>query len=258
MGQANIAGMTSYVTWADIEPREGEYDWSRLDADIAIARAAGKKITIGVFTGKDALPDWIEAVGVRTWINAAGTRLIHPADAMFRTLWRNRVALLGQRYDADPTVIQVTICGAAGTLCGPRYPELPTDVTWDQLLAGWSDIADAYADAFPNTHLNLEFHLTVGFGADLPLAVLAAVPATVSISPFAEFLSDTVPTQTSTSGTAFLAAAQSRGNCGFQTVGVLGAALDEAVTLGRSYGCRYFEIYAQDVTGRPDVLSIPL
>ena len=169
VGNAAISGMTSYVTWADIEPTQGQMDFSRLDSDIAIARAAGKRITIGVFTGREALPSWLASAGVRLWTNSLGWELIHPADATFVGLWKERVALLGQRYDGDPTVVQVTICGAAGTLCGPRYPYLPTDVTYDELVANWMQVIDAYIAAFPGTHLNLEVQLAEGHGTQLPV-----------------------------------------------------------------------------------------
>jgi len=37
-------------------------------------------------------------------------------------------------------------------------------------------------------------------------------------------------------------------------VGPQGAQVDEAVTNGRGYGCRYFEIYAEDVTAYSSTL----
>lgn len=247
VGHSAISGMTSYVTWADIEPTKDQMDFSRLDADIAIARAAGKKITIGVFAGRDGLPGWLASAGVRLWMNSQGTTLIHPGDATFVALWQQRVARLGQRYDTDPTVVQVTICGAAGTLCGPRYPELPADVTYDQLVSNWSQVIDAYIAAFPNTYLNLEVHLTASYGTQLPVDLYSRIPAAVAIGPFAEFLSDTNPEPTSPLGQAYAAIAAARTFCAFQMVSPLGDRVDEAVVLGRGYGCRYFEIYAEDV-----------
>jgi hypothetical protein len=254
VGNPAISGMTSYVTWADIEPVRDQLDFTRIDADIAIARAAGKKITIGVFTGRDGLPDWLASAGVRLWTNRLGWTLIHPADTTFVTLWQQRVALLGQRYDNDPTVIQVTICGAAGTLCGPRYPDLPTDVTYDELVGNWMQVIDAYLAAFPHTYLNLEIQLTEGYDAKLPVDLYSRIPLSSAIGPFAEFLSDTNPQPGSTLGTAFAAAIAGRNFCAFQTVSPLGDRVDEAVLLGRGYGCRYFELYAEDVKAQAAAL----
>lgn len=250
VGNAAISGMTSYVTWNDIEPVKDQLDFSRLDADIAIARAAGKKITIGVFTGRDGLPPWLASAGVRLWTNKLGWTLIHPGDTTFVALWQQRVAQLGQRYDNDPTVIQVTICGAAGALCGPRYPYLPSDVTYDELVTNWMQVIDAYVAAFPHTYLNLEVQLAEGYDARLPVDLFSRIPSSVAIGPFAEFLSDTNPQLTSVLGQAFATSASGRSFCAFQMVSPQGAQVDEAVTLGRGYGCRYFEIYADDVTSQ--------
>lgn len=243
-----IAGMTSYVTWNDIEPTKGQFDWSRIDSDIAIAAAAGKKITIGVFTGRNAIPPWAAGDGVRLWTNSAGTTLVHPADRRFVDLWRERAAFLGARYDDSPTVVQVTICGAVGTLCGPRYPQVPSDLAYADLVRNWSDIIDAYVGAFPRTYLNLEVHLTDGYGAQLPIDLFATIAPNTAIGPFAEFLSDIQPSPTAPTGIAFQSIKASRSFCAFQMVSALADRVDRAILLGQSYGCRYSEIYASDVT----------
>lgn len=247
ISQPGIAGMTSYVTWADLEPQLGALDTSRLDADIAIARVAGKKITIGVFTGKNALPGWLESQGVRTWTTTAGDRLAHPSDSKFVQLWSERVAELGRRYDKDPTVVQVTICGAAGTLCGPRYPEVPGDFDFQQTLSNWSSLIMVYAAAFPKTQLNLEVHLTRGYAADLPSTLFSTLQADMKVGLFAEFLSDMNPQPGSPVGQVFASRVPIDRFCGFQMVGVLGERLSKAIELGRSYGCSYFEVYSDDV-----------
>lgn len=249
--------MTSYVTWSDIEPVKGQFDFSRLDSDIAIARAAGKKITIGVFTGKNALPAWLVGEGVVLWTTSSNDTLIDPSDARFVELWRERIVALGQRYDSDPTVVQVTMCGAAGTLCGPRYPELPAGADYSAILNNWKAVVSAYRASFPNTYLNLEVHLTTGFGTQLPQDIFAAIPVFANVGPFAEFLSDTSPPPTAATGQAFAAAAAGRAFCAFQTVSALGDLLDEAIALGRGYGCRYFEVYADDVRSQGAFLSLP-
>lgn len=242
-----VDGMTSFVGWSDIEPVKGQFDFSRLDADIAIARAAGKKISIGVFTGKNTIPAWVAGDGVQTWVTSQGDTLIHPTDPKFTALWTERIALLGQRYDLDPTVVQVDICGAAGTLCGPRYPELPAGTTLEQLVAAWDPVIAAYVQAFPNTYKHIEVHSTVGYGADLPVALFAKVPAIPTIGPFLEFLSDTNPPTTSPNGIAFAQIMSSRSWCAMQTVSPLADKIDDAILFGKSYGCNYFEVYRSDL-----------
>ncbi len=245
---AYVNGMTSYVSWRDIEPAKGQFNFSKIDSDIALARSFGKKLTIGVFTGKDAIPDWVAAEGVKTWVSGQGKTLIYPTDMTFVSLWAARVRELGVRYGADGTVVQVTMCGAAGTLCGPRYPELPPGVVYADLLSAWSQVIAAYQTAFPNTYKNLEVHLSAdGYGASLPVDLMAAIPKDAYIGPFAEFLSDVAPTDGSPAGAAFLTAAKGRAWCGFQMVSPLGDKVADAVRRGRSFGCNYFEIYVSDL-----------
>lgn len=251
-----VDGMASYVRWSDIEAVQGVYDYSLIDHDIALARAAGKKITIGVFTGKNAIPTWVSGAGVNLWTTSLGDSLIFPTDTTFITLWRERVRLLGLRYDQDDTVIQITMCGAAGTLCGPRYPELPSGVTYAQLVTAWTPIVTAYNDAFPNTYKNLEVQQTTnGFGANLPVDLFSTLPQTVKIGPFAEFLSDTAPLSTSGVGIAFAQIASTRDYCGFQMVSPLATNIGLAILHGRSYGCGYFEIYSSDLLQQATIIA---
>lgn len=252
----HVAGMTAFIGWDELEPQAGQLDFSRLDADIELARAAGKKVSLGVFTGRNSLPAWLAAHGVRTWTTTQGTTLVHPADETFVTLWSARVRQLGQRYADNPTVVQVTICGAAGTLCGPRYPELPADLTYEQALRHWQQVVEAYVQAFPRTYKNLEVHLSAnGWGTRLPLDLFAGIGQGVAIGPFAEFLSDTEPSAGSTTGAAFKTIVATRPWCALQMVSPLGEKVTAAVLRGRSYGCSYFEIYPTDLTDQAAALA---
>lgn len=251
-----VNGMTSYVSWREIEPVKGQYNFSKIDSDIALAKSYGKKLTIGVFSGKDTIPDWVAAEGVRTWVSGQGNTLIYPTDKTFVALWTVRVRDLGERYGANDTVVQVTICGPTGTLCGPRYPELPAGVVYADLLSVWGEVIAAYQAAFPNTYKNLEVQLSAnGYDANLPVDLLAAVAKDAKIGPFAEFLSDVAPTLTSPTGTAFIAAAKGRDWCGFQMVSPLGDKVADAVRNGRGFGCNYFEIYNGDLRQQGTALS---
>ena len=251
-----VSGMTSYVSWREIEPVKGQYNFSKIDGDIALAQSYGKKLTIGVFTGKDALPDWIAAEGVKTWVSGQGATLVYPTDKTFVSLWAARVRALGARYGANPTVVQITICGAAGTLCGPRYPELPPGVAYADLLSVWGEVIAAYQSAFPNTYKNLEVQLSAnGYGANLPVDLFGAIAKDAKIGPFAEFLSDVAPSDGSITAVAFAAAAKGRDWCGFQMVSPLGDKVADAVRRGRSFGCNYFEIYTGDLRQQGAALS---
>jgi len=239
-----VDGIAIISTWKDIEPTMGTYEWGAIDAKIELARKAGKQASLVVFTGKNSLPDWLEGEGVRLWTDGKGNRLVHPTDETFVDLWSKRVALLGARYDSNPTVRMVGICGAAGTLCGPRYPELPSDVSFDGLKASWKRIVSAYETSFPLTSKHLETHLTVNRGTELPEYLFSVSDESVGI--FAEFLSDVNPTASSPVPQVI----SSFGGrwCGFQMVSPLREKLSAAIAHGSSFGCEYFEVYQGDVS----------
>lgn len=242
-----VNGMTSYISWSELEPTQGELNFSKIDADIALAKSKGKKLTIGIFTGRDSLPEWIDSAGVRTWTTSQGKKLVHPTDQKFIALWTERVKQLGLQYANNDAVVQVTICGATGTLCGPRYPELPADVSYADLIKNWSEVITAYMQAFPATYLNLEVHLTNGYGASLPIDLFAKIPSDAPVGPFAEFLSDIAPADDAPTAIAFRQIQVTHSSCGFQMVSPLGDKADEAVARGRKFGCEYFEIYPNDL-----------
>lgn len=242
-----VDGITAYVTWKTLEPVEGTFDFSFIDQNIERAKFRGKKVTIGVFTGKNAIPDWVFEKGVQHWVSTNGDSLILPSDSLFIEIWRARVEKLGQRYDSDTTVSHIAICGPAGTLCGPRYPELPPQVTFNQLVTRWVSITDMYRNAFPKTTKSLEVHLTIGMEMQLTEAVFMAVPKDENFGPFAEFLSPTAPQITLPTGITYAALAGEYPWSGFQMVSPQGEMIDEALAHGRSFGCRYFEIYEGDL-----------
>lgn len=251
-----VDGMTAFVGWSEFEPTRGVYDFSRLDADIAIARAAGKRISIGVLNGKDAVPTWVNAAGIQTWVNSQGDTLIYPTDPTFTVVWTEAIRALGERYDNDPTVVQIGMCGTTATRCGPRYPELPAGITLDQLVTAWTPIVAAYLQAFPNTYLHIELNTsTNGFGTQLPETLFNQVPSGVAIGPFIESLSETNPLPTSPIGLAYPRVTQRFPWCAFQMVGPLGDNIDDAIALGRSYGCNYFEIYKSDLENQGALIT---
>ncbi|MFA6158469.1 MAG: beta-galactosidase [Candidatus Paceibacterota bacterium] len=239
-----VDGIVIITTWKDIEPQEGTYDFSSIDQKLAIAQAAGKEATLDIFTGKNSLPSWISAAGVQTWTDAKGSQLVYPTDPTFVKLWGERVAMLGARYDGNPTIRQISMCGSTGTLCGPRYPELPSGVSFEALESVWSQVIASYVSAFPSTLKQLEVHLTAGHDTDLPSYLLKQTGEGVGI--FAEFLSDTSPAESSPVPEVIRSFPTKW--CGFQMVSPLRDRLAAAIAHGSSLGCNYFEIYQGDVS----------
>lgn len=61
-------GIDLYLTWSEIEPEEGKFNWSELDAQMAPWIAAGKKVALRFSTGGHRVqetPEWVFQSGVR-------------------------------------------------------------------------------------------------------------------------------------------------------------------------------------------------
>ena len=154
--------------WSAIEPTPGVYDWSRLDAQIAAAKAAGSEgVHLRIYGGVQA-PQWlITREGGVTLTDGQDGRIYTtlrwwtPGAASAATALD---AAAAARYDPDPYV--------RGTFLWPRGSEFSCEVTIRQagslvnrsayIDAGYSDVQDALdtmawagaqAARWPRTHL---------------------------------------------------------------------------------------------------------
>lgn len=61
--QPGVDGISIFLSWRDIEPKDGQYDWTAFDAVVREATSAGRKIAFGVRTGSVS-PPWLADLGV--------------------------------------------------------------------------------------------------------------------------------------------------------------------------------------------------
>lgn len=159
----NLAGLPSGAAyfrfyWRDVEPREGEIQFARLDELLAHARRAGQKLGFRIMvatteTAADSgAPDWLREKGCPGFEYEYGREgrkywvpdLNHP---LFKEAHYRFLRALGQRYDGHPDVDYVDI-GTVGLWgewhmsgTGVDMPSLETRM----------EIIDVYFEAFPKT-----------------------------------------------------------------------------------------------------------
>lgn len=156
-------GANVLFTWAQLEPREGDYDWSEFDALLATARASGKRLVPRVYTNVagfgQATPDWVFDAGAESYADGEGPRQPVPADAVFSRKFADFLATLGQRYDGNESIEFIQTNAGMGA-----YGEMVWGDTPDLRPPGWSPDVQVkvteewiarWRDAFPNTHLAL-------------------------------------------------------------------------------------------------------
>src|SRR6185436_1619158 len=99
------------VLWSEIEPSENVFDFSKLDAAIANARAANQQINfrlIGAEPG-NSMPSWLRQYG--GWVATCGDNGYATQDAYpdlsigtVRAAYSNLVNRVATRYRNDPAI----------------------------------------------------------------------------------------------------------------------------------------------------------
>lgn len=165
MESEDALGVNPLFTWAELEPREGQYDWTALDRVLDTAYARGKRVVLRIYTNASdfhaATPQWVFDAGARSYIWAEGSTTPQPipTDPVFTEKFGRFVAALGQRYNAHPALEMVQTNAAMG-----GYGEMIWGLQPSDNPPGWSPAVqvettrawlDRWRAAFPHTPLSL-------------------------------------------------------------------------------------------------------
>ena len=120
LSNPNVDGIALRYSWDELEPADGTFDWSGIDAAVAAAGAAGKRVSISVSAGYRT-PAWVYAEGARSihfvWDEKWGATLCSvqstpvPWDAVFIAKWSAFARALGERYGTNPIVADLKLTG---------------------------------------------------------------------------------------------------------------------------------------------------
>ena len=125
----SVTSVESYVTWADVEPKEGEWDWSKWDRQVEILQKAGLKWVPFLIAGPAyATPDWF-ANGPDSHVYRC---LDHGLDSKVQSIWNPRLrprierflAAFAERY-GDSGVLESVLLGVTGIYGESIYPAGP-------------------------------------------------------------------------------------------------------------------------------------
>lgn len=167
--------------WNRVEPQEGQYDWSYIDGELALAKRLNKKITLCVLGGPQT-PEWVYDAGAASFTFSFGANRKYGKktdreikipllwDETYLAKWTALVRALGRRYGGEKAVALVHITGATANGLEMQLPFMPQDrERWHQLgysvekaTAAWNRIVDAYAEAFPGKPLDIDLHPVLG------------------------------------------------------------------------------------------------
>ncbi|WP_146032932.1 beta-galactosidase [Geothermobacter hydrogeniphilus] len=167
----DIAGMTAYFGWKDLEPEDGKYDFSSIEALLVKAKEENKKINIGIYPGANT-PSWVYGYGVkkfswyvryredrRRFSHRDGEQKVSPLpwDSRYLYLWKRFVSHLADTYRGNDSVGYVSLTGpVVDTLTTGLIIKKSEDwrrfvgrgYSIDVLYRSWVDIIDFYHKVF--------------------------------------------------------------------------------------------------------------
>src|SRR6476620_2326981 len=166
LASPQIAGIHLRDAWDLVEPSPGTFSFNWLDGQLARAKADGKQVTLGIYTGKHS-PSWLGVPLVGGVPTPWDPRVAAADDVL--------IAALGKKYAGDSSVVAVNISGpATDASMEMHYPSgLTTAKGYSDaaVIQSWDHTIDAYSQAFPNTALVLD----LGMVPDVRGAVTNAV-----------------------------------------------------------------------------------
>jgi Beta-galactosidase len=294
LNNPNVDGVTVRLNWADLEPTEGQYDFTYLDTTLASVNAVGKKALLRVMT-QGAKPAWVttaiqNAGGLFFTFTTKGTKTTIPVfwDPTFLAKKTAMIQALGAHLTITPGLAIVVASFANATSEDWNVPHTSADVTqWqslgytsDKLIGAGHMIIDATMAAFPNQFVTLA---VAGNGTKLdkpnpdPTYYVASTvidderalwPCRLIVQK--NDLSTFIPAYPGTDTIYDImidSAPDIAGQMLFQCFGDStykvnkgipidpGLALTLSINNGVAYGEKYIEVYQVDVVNLPDVIT---
>jgi len=165
----HLAGGHQSFYWDQLEPTEGNYQWSIIDTFLNAQVAKGKRAAFGILTfngrpNQDSLtdpayrvPSWVDQAGHRPIVCADGFKIPRYWDPVYLEKYRHFVRALAERYKRDPRVefIQIGVgrFGETQPCDDPDDPCVAAAMAADGLPEGaWpgivNEITAVYAESF--------------------------------------------------------------------------------------------------------------
>jgi hypothetical protein len=169
-----VTGVSIRGSWLQIEPEEGKFNWF-FDKEIARAKKENIPVILRVHThmyGR-GVPGWVYTAGAkRLEFTAEGKAASAPIpwDATHLAKWKALIRAFGKKYADDDSVVLVQMAGldlSGGEMhlvMGSRELEkgwVRLGYTKEKLIGAWTEVIDAYAEAFPHHYLGLNVSIPV-------------------------------------------------------------------------------------------------
>ena len=168
----SIAGAHLGYYWSQLEPQQGQYNWSVIDQQMAPWVSYGKKIILRVSTSgwtrwappysQSGTPQWVYDLGVRSVKENDGSILPEYWNPIFLQNFADFVHAFALRYDGNPNIAYIDIgLGVGGEAKADSHNSNPDQVNlWKHIgytNAKWWDVVQSiindYTASFTHTSL---------------------------------------------------------------------------------------------------------
>ena len=267
--RVTVDGLAFRTSWKALEPQNGVYDWTALDAAFDTVRTRGKQLTLHVGASSLGIPNWVAGLGVvtYTYTTPTGATVTEPIpwDAIFLSRYTQFLAALAAHIQTrgDTSLLYAVSDGvpvAEMSIVGCRNSVLSGGTAYSRAnyLNAWKTTLDAHAASFVQTRLLIS----------APIAVIC-IPDNDGKAFYTEVMNHAFTKSANAAvfaadlnalGSARLvqvdASIRSRAAVAFQTIwsstndtqNRMQGTLNDAVCKGIASGARYFEIYKVDIS----------
>jgi hypothetical protein len=168
----NVAGLTFRTSWADVEPAEGDFVWTKLDTVFDNAEKNSKWVELVLIPGFGT-PAWaVQGVQTATFGVKYGPDkgedllLPLPWDQTYLNRWFALLKAVSARYQNRPSFIKIAADGPTSITAEMSLPNAPADLcTWvkvgyssDRLIGAWKQVFANYAQIFPRQYFSLALY----------------------------------------------------------------------------------------------------
>ncbi len=290
LANTHVTGLSVRQNWADLEPTEGNFDFSYLDGQVQAAADHNKVVLLRIKT-QSGKPAWVtqavrDSGGYFFTFDDDGVSTTIPVfwNPVYLAKKKNMIAALGAHFAANPAVKMVAASFANASSEDWNIPHSPGEIvdwlalgyTPEKMLDAGKQIIDATMAAFPNQYVCLAIAADGGLD-ESPSSLAAGAVADANVTWPGRLivqinsLSNHIPIAPASLGAAWNLLWNNQPSVGAQMLdnvygddtyrvndGLPGdptQILTASIAAAASYGVNYVEIYETDVRNLENVVE---
>lgn len=168
----NTSGVTFRTSWADVEPEDGKFDFSKIETVFANAEKNGKWVELVLLPGFGT-PNWAMQ-GVQTlklaipYGRGVGKVKVLPVpwDPIYLSRWFTFLKVIGQRYAGKSSFRKIAAAGPTSVSAEMSLPNSPDDIaqwksvgyTSQKYINAWKQTFSVYSSTFPHQYFSLALY----------------------------------------------------------------------------------------------------